>query len=227
MRILLVEDEARLADALGQILKKQGYLVDVTGDGAVGQDMAETGIYDVVILDRMLPNIEGVEILKHLRANHIITPVIFLTAKDAVPSRIEGLDAGADDYLIKPFSKDELLARVRALARRSDNLQTNDIICVASLCLDTRSCEVSSGAQKTKLTLTEAQLLELLMRNRGQVLSKEQILGRIWGFDKDVEITNVELYVFYLRKKINLDEGGVAIHTVRGIGYCLKEIEQC
>lgn len=227
MRILLVEDEVRLADALEQILKKQGYLVDVTGEGSVGQDMAETGIYDVIILDRMLPNIEGVDILKHLRANRIITPVIFLTAKDSVASRIEGLDAGADDYLIKPFSKDELLARVRALARRSDNLQVTDSICVASLCLDMRSCKVSDGVQETKLTVTEAQLLELLMRNPGQVLTKEQIMDRIWGFDKDVEIKNVELYIFYLRKKINLEKSGVSIHTIRGIGYCLKEIKLC
>lgn len=224
MRILLVEDERRLAEALEQILKRQGYLVDVSGDGAVGQDMAETGIYDVIILDRMLPNIEGVEILKHLRIKKIKTPVIFLTAKDAVSSRIEGLDAGADDYLIKPFSKDELLARVRALARRSDNLQVSDTICVATLCLDMRLCEISIGAEKTKLTVTEAQLLELLMRNHGQVLSKEQILDRIWGFDKEIEIKNVELYIFYLRKKVNLEKGGVSIHTVRGVGYCLKEI---
>ena len=227
MRVLLVEDETRLADALEQILKKQGYLVDVTGDGDVGQDMAETGIYDVIILDRMLPNIEGVEILKHIRARQIITPVIFLTAKDAISSRIEGLDAGADDYLIKPFSKDELLARVRALARRSEHLQMSDRICVASLCLDTQSCEVSIGEEKVKLTVTEAQLLELLMRNQGQVLIKEQILDRIWGFDKEVEVKNVELYIFYLRKKINLEKAGTAIHTVRGIGYCLKEIEPC
>lgn len=225
MRILLVEDESRLADALEQILKRQGYLVDVTGDGAVGRDMAETGIYDVIILDRMLPNIEGVDILKHIRAKRMKTPVIFLTAKDAVSSRIEGLDAGADDYLVKPFSKDELLARVRALARRSGSLQISDTVCVASLCLDMQSCEVSTGPEKTKLTVTEAQLLELLMRNRGQVLTKAQILDRIWGFDKEVEMKNVELYIFYLRKKIALEKGGVAIHTVRGIGYCLKEIQ--
>lgn len=225
MRILLVEDEVRLADALAQILKKQGYLVDVTGDGVTGRDMAETGIYDVIILDRLLPGMEGVEILKYLRGQRIITPVIFLTAKDSVSNRIEGLDAGADDYLIKPFSKDELLARVRALLRRPDNLRLNDAVCVASLRLDTRSCEVTIGDVKTKLTVTEAQLLELLMRNRGQVLKKEQILDRIWGFDKEVEIKNVELYIFYLRKKVDLKKGGVAIQTVRGIGYCLKEIQ--
>ena len=224
LRILLVEDEIRLAEALEQILKKQGYLVDVTGDGAEGQDMAETGIYEVIILDRMLPNIEGVDILKHFRGLGMKTPVIFLTAKDAVSSRIEGLDAGADDYLVKPFSKDELLARVRALARRSENLQIGDMVRVASLCLDTRLCEVSIGTEKIKLTVTETQLLELLMRNKGQVLTKEQVLDRIWGFDKDVELKNVELYIFYLRKKIDFDKGGAELHTVRGIGYCLKEI---
>ena len=225
MRILLVEDETRLAEALEQILKKQGYLVDVANDGAVGLDMAETGIYGVIILDRNLPNMEGVEILKRLREKKITTPVIFLTAKDTVSNRVEGLDAGADDYLVKPFSKEELLARVRALSRRSENLQASDIICVASLHLDIRSCEASIGTEKIKLTTTEAQLLELLMRNKGQVLTKEQILDRIWGFDKDVEIKNVELYVFYLRKKIPLEKSGVAIQTVRGIGYCLKEIQ--
>ena len=225
MRILLVEDEIRLAEALEQILKKQGYIVDVANDGAVGQDMAETGIYGVIILDRNLPSIEGVEILKYLRKQQIATPVILLTAKDTISNRVEGLDAGADDYLIKPFSKDELLARVRALSRRSENLQTSDMLQIASLCLDMRSCEVSIGAEKIKLTTTESQLLELLMRNQGQVLTKEQILDRIWGFDKDVEIKNVELYVFYLRKKIAFEKGGVAINTVRGIGYCLKEIQ--
>lgn len=227
MRILLVEDEARLADALAQILKRQGYLVDVTGDGAVGQDMAETEIYDAIILDRMLPHIEGVDILKYLRAKQIVTPVILLTAKDAVSSRVEGLDAGADDYLVKPFAKDELLARVRALTRRSETLQVTDQIRVASLCLDMRSCEVSAEANNIKLTLTEAQLLELLMRNQGQVLTKEQILDRIWGFEKEVELKNVELYIFYLRKKIAFAQYGVEIQTVRGVGYCLRERKTC
>jgi len=225
MRILLVEDEIRLAEALEQILKKQGYIVDVANDGAVGQDMAETGIYGVIILDRNLPSIEGVEILKYLRKQQIATPVILLTAKDTISNRVEGLDAGADDYLIKPFSKDELLARVRALSRRSENLQASDTLQISSLCLDMRSCEVSIGAEKIKLTTTEAQLLELLMRNQGQVLTKEQILDRIWGFDKEVEIKNVELYIFYLRKKIDFEKSGVAINTVRGVGYSLKEIQ--
>jgi len=225
LRILLVEDEIRLAEALEQILKKQGYIVDVATDGDVGQDMAETGIYGVIILDRNLPSVEGVEVLKQLRKKRITTPVILLTAKDTVSNRVEGLDAGADDYLIKPFSKDELLARVRALSRRSENLQTSETLSVALLKLDIRSQEVSIGAEKIKLTVTEAQLLELLMRNQGQVLSKEQILDRIWGFDKEVEIKNVELYIFYLRKKIDLEKSGVVISTVRGVGYILKELQ--
>lgn len=227
MRILLVEDEARLADALEHILKKQGYLVDVSYDGTEGLDMAGTGIYDLIILDRMLPGLDGIEILKHIRTNKMTTPVIFLTAKDAVSSRIEGLDAGADDYLIKPFSKDELLARVRALSRRSEHLQVNNKFSVASLHLDTMLNEVSIDGEITRLTVTEVQLLELLMRNLGQTLTKEQILDRIWGFNKEVEIKNVELYIFYLRKKVNFEKSGLTIHTVRGIGYLLKEIPSC
>jgi DNA-binding response OmpR family regulator len=225
LRILLVEDEARLAEALEEILKRQGYSVDMAADGSVGQAMAETGIYSVIILDRMLPNMEGVDILKHLRRKGIATPVIFLTAKDSISNRVEGLDAGADDYLVKPFSKDELLARVRALARRSEHLQTGDSICMASLCLDIQVCELSIGADHIKLTTTETQLLEFLMRNQGQILTKEQILNRVWGFDNEVELKNVELYIFYLRKKIPFDKSGTAIQTIRGVGYRLMKTE--
>ena len=225
MRILLVEDELRLAEALEQILKRQGYLVDVTGDGAAGLDMAETGIYGVIILDRMLPNMEGVDILRHLRANRINTPVIFLTAKDSVPNRVEGLDAGADDYLVKPFSKDELLARVRALARRPENLRETHIMSVASLRLDMSVYEAAVNDEKITLSATEAQLLELLMRNRGRTLTREHILDRIWGFGKDVDMKNVELYIFYLRRKIPFEKSGAEIRTIRGVGYCLKETQ--
>ena len=224
MRILLVEDELRLAEALEHILKKEGYAVDVATDGLVGRDMAETGIYDVIVLDRNLPSLEGVSVLKSLRKAHILTPVIFLTAKDSVSNRVEGLDAGADDYLVKPFSKDELLARVRALSRRPAIIETNDENRVASLSLNLKSCEVTVGEKVVKLTVTEAQLLGFLMRNKGQILTKEQILDKVWGFDTDIEIKNVELYVFYLRKKIDFDMAGVSLSTVRGVGYSLKEV---
>ncbi|MCX8128848.1 MAG: response regulator transcription factor [Clostridia bacterium] len=223
MRILLVEDEQGLADALEYILKKNKFPVDVAYDGITGQDMAESDIYDLIILDRMLPGREGVEILRNLRAKGIKTAVIFLTARDSIGCRVEGLDAGADDYLVKPFSTEELLARVRALGRRYDKELLGDKICIASLSLDPLRCEAVCGSETIKLTLKEAQLLELLMRNYGQVLTKEQILQRVWGFDSEVEMNNVEIYIYYLRKKLDPSLSGISIDTVRGIGYCLKE----
>lgn len=206
------------------VLKKAGYIVDTAEDGIDGQDMAQTNIYDVIILDRMLPGKEGVDILRHLRKEKINTPVIFLTAKDSVLNRIEGLDAGADDYLVKPFSKDELLARVRALARRSENIIVNQELTAGNLTLNVEQCQVTVPPHKQKLSKKETQLLELLLRNRGQSLSKEQILDRVWGFEKDVEIKNVDLYIFYLRKKIDFEKAGLSLTTVRGIGYSLQEL---
>lgn len=225
MRILIVDDEKRLTEALEYILKKNKFLVDVANDGLTGLDMAETDIYDIIILDRMLPGKEGVEILKSLRTMGIKTPVIFLTAKDAVANRVEGLDAGADDYLVKPFSTEELLARIRALIRRKEPAVMEDNkICIASLTLDPLKCEVIWGNKVIKLTKKESQLLELLICNHGQVLTKEQILDRVWGFDSEVEMNSVELYIYYLRKKLDLHLCGVNIDTIRGIGYCLKEV---
>ena len=223
MRILLVEDEERLAQALEYILKRENYKVDVTGDGEVGQDMAETKIYDVIILDRMLPNRDGIEILKYIRGKGIKSAVIFLTAKDTVSNRIEGLDAGADDYLIKPFAKDELLARVRALGRRKENIVDEGNLSVGKLTLNTKECMINDGEKEIKLSLQESQLLEYFMENKEQTLSKGQIFDKIWGFDTDVEISNVEVYVFYLRKKIDFEKNGLSLKTIRGIGYVLKE----
>jgi len=220
MRLLLVEDEHRLADALTYILKKNNYGVDTAYDGETGQEMAETGVYDLIILDRMLPMKEGVEVLKELRRKGIGTPVILLTAKDSVDNRIEGLDAGADDYLIKPFSTGELLARIRALGRRKGAQLTGDKIEAFGLALDPLRCEVVKGTDSVKLTLKESLLLELFMRNPGQVLTKEQILDRVWGLDSDVELGNVEIYIHYLRKKIKFGE--ISIQTIRGVGYCLN-----
>lgn len=222
MRILLVEDEQRLADALVYILKKNNYLVDVAYDGLTGQDLAETGTYDLIILDRMLPGKEGVEILKHLREIGIKSIVIFMTARDSVANKVEGLDAGADDYMVKPFSTDELLARVRSLGRRLDNQLTENKISISSLCLNPLRCEVSYSGEVVKLTVKESQLLELLMRNRNQVLTKEQILDRVWGCETDVEVSIVEIYIHYLRKKVDFDKCAISLNTIRGIGYCLK-----
>ncbi len=222
MRILLIEDEPRLSEALTYILKKNKYGVDTAFDGETGQAMAETEVYDLIILDRMLPRKEGVILLRELRNQGINTPVLLLTAKDSIQDRIEGLDAGADDYLVKPFSTDELLARLRALGRRRSNPPIQDEqLTVAGLTLKPLHCELTKENETIKLTLKESLLLELFMRHPGQVITKEQILARVWGLDSEVEANNVEIYVHYLRKKLNSPK--VKIETVRGIGYCLKE----
>lgn len=224
MRLLLIEDEQRLSEALAYILKKNKYGVDMALDGITGQEMAETGIYDMIILDRMLPGKEGISILKDLRSQGIKTPVLLLTAKDTINDRVEGLDAGADDYLIKPFSTEELLARLRALSRRQAELLQCEKIQVASLVLYPMRSEAECCDEIVKLTLKEAQLLELFMRNKGQVITREQILNRVWGLDSEVEMNNVEIYIYYLRKKLDPARCGIRIETIRGIGYCFKEV---
>ena len=225
MRILLVEDEKRLADALEYMIKKNHFLVDVAFDGISGQDMAESGIYDLIILDRMLPGKDGVEVLRQLREQKNSVPVIFLTAKDSIENRVEGLDAGADDYLIKPFSTEELMARIRALARRKEKLFTDEKILLGGLSIEPQKLEVVVADEVLQLSVKEMQLLELLVRNAGQVLTKEQIFERVWGFDSDSDIGNVELYIHYLRKKIPCDKAGVEIKTVRGVGYMIVVME--
>lgn len=225
MRLLLVEDEKRLSDALVYILKKNKFSVDAAYDGETGEDMALTGIYDLIILDRMLPVKDGIDLLKNIRAQGINTPVLFLTAKDTVENRVEGLDAGADDYLIKPFSNDELLARVRALSRRRGEILSHKDLRAGNLVLDTTQCKAAfGGSSPVKLTLKECQLLELLIKNKGQVITKEQILDRIWGFEMDADFNNVEIYVHYLRKKLDCAAANIRIATIRGIGYCLEEV---
>jgi DNA-binding response OmpR family regulator len=221
MRILLVEDEPRLSEALTYILKKNNYGVDAAFDGETGQAMAESGAYDLMILDRMLPRKEGISLLKELRRQGIHLPVLLLTAKDSIEDRIEGLDAGADDYLVKPFSTDELLARLRALSRRPPNLLQDEALNISDLMLQPLHCQLTLQNTIIKLTHKESLLLELLMRNPGRVITKEQILDKVWGLDSDIESNNVEIYIHYLRKKIS--SSNVKIETVRGIGYCLKE----
>ncbi len=218
-----MEDEVRLAEALSYILKKNGYAVDVVNDGITGQDMAETGIYDLIILDRMLPGKEGLQILKELRKSKVVTPVLILTAKDTVGDRVAGLDCGADDYLIKPFATEELLARIRALQRRQSEVLQSECIKTSTLSFNPLSGEVESGGDSVRLTLKEAQLLELLLRNRKQVITREQLLDKVWGLDSDIEINTIEVHLSYLRKKLNSLNCGISIEAVRGIGYCVKE----
>lgn len=223
MRLLLIEDEIRLADALVYILKKNKYSVDAIYDGISGLEMAETGIYDLIILDRMLPGMEGLEILKKLRKNGMTTPIIFLTARDEICDRVEGLDNGADDYLVKPFSTEELLARIRALSRRNNDTLQSDNISISSMIFNPLKCEVENEGLIAKLTLKESQLLELFLRNKNQVITRDQILDKIWGIDSEVEINSIEVYLSYLRKKLTSIKCDIHIDTIRGIGYCLKE----
>ncbi|MHB1652167.1 MAG: response regulator transcription factor [Desulfitobacteriaceae bacterium] len=222
MRLLLVEDERRLADALVYILKKISYGVDVAYDGENGQALAETGIYEVIILDRLLPRKDGLTVLRELRTQGNKTPVLILTARGAIADRVAGLDAGADDYLVKPFATDEFLARVRALARRQDKDLLAENLSFCDLTLDPLRCEVLIGSERIKLTLKESLLLELFMRNPGQVLTREQILDKVWGLDSPADAGSVEIYIHYLRRKLTLQT--CHIQTVRGIGYCLEEM---
>lgn len=227
MRILFVEDEQLLSDAVVHILRKEGYQVDVRDDGIEGISMAETNIYDLIILDRMLPGLDGLSICKEIRKGKQHTPILFLTAMDSISDRVAGLDSGADDYLVKPFASAELLARVRALLRRPEQVQNESAFQIGSLVLDSTHSSVKiKDKDAIMLTAQETHLLELLIVNKGNTLSKMQILDKVWGFDKDATEGNVELYICYLRKKINFSSAGVILQTVRGMGYCLKEISK-
>lgn len=226
LRILLVEDEIHLAEALAYTLRKNNYGVDIAYDGLTGQEMAETGLFNLIILDRMLPGKEGLEILKDIRKKGITAPVLVLTAKDSIRDKIEGLDSGADDYLIKPFSKDELLARIRALSRRQSDLIENNEIRIGTVLFNPLKGTIECSGKTTKLSSKESQLLEILLRNRNKVVTKEQILDKIWGFYSDVELNNIEVYLSYLRKKLSAARCNIVIETFRRSGYCLTEAQE-
>ena len=223
MRVLLVEDEGGLSQALTEIFKKNRINIDAVLTGTNGLEYAESKIYDVIILDIMLPGIDGITILKTLRENHNNVPVILLTAKDEVSDKIAGLDAGADDYLTKPFSTDELLARVRALSRRKGDVK-NDSTTFCDLTLSKKNCELQSAAgDAIKLSLKEYQILDLLFEHPHQIITKEQLIDKIWGGDSNAEYNNVEVYISFIRKKIENLKVGVRIRTARGIGYSLED----
>jgi len=224
MRLLLIEDDIRLSEALKMILEDNNFSVDTATDGESGLEIALTGIHDLIILDRMLPKLDGIQILKTLRLKGFTTPVLLLTAKDTVEDKVAGLDAGADDYLVKPFATKELLARIRALSRRPQSQVPSDSrISAGLLTLDTLRCEAICPDETIRLTLKESQLLELFIRKKGQVINKDQILDKIWGLDSSVEMNNIEIYIHYLRRKLNRESCGIQIETIRGMGYCLVE----
>ncbi|MFD1992127.1 response regulator transcription factor [Paenibacillus nicotianae] len=224
MRILIVEDELHLAEALTQILKKNHYSVDAVHDGRTGLDYAQTGIYDLLLLDIMMPEMDGISVLKTLRQQGIATPVILLTAKGEITDKVIGLDYGADDYIAKPFSSEELLARIRAALRRKGEVLPEDGLKFGDIQLNTANLKLSVNGKEMKLNLKENELLELLITRKQGVTSKEQIIEKLWGFDSDVEYNNVEVYISFLRKKLNFLHSQVKINTIRGVGYVLEEV---
>ncbi|WP_029421211.1 response regulator transcription factor [Alicyclobacillus macrosporangiidus] len=222
MRILIVEDEQRLAAALAQLLKEHQYAVDVAHDGNTGLDLALTDCYDLLVLDVMLPGQSGLDIVRQVRQAGLDVPILLLTAKDTVDDRVTGLDAGADDYLVKPFATRELLARIRALTRRTGNVSGPDTLTVGPFSMHLAERTIFRDGQPLSLTAKEFQLLELLMRNHGKVMSKELILDRVWGPDAEVIGNAVENYVHFLRKKIDVPGQPSYIETVRGVGYVFR-----
>lgn len=220
MRILVVEDEHRIAQAIKKGLEQEMYAVDVVYDGQAGLDMASTEDYDLIVLDRMLPNVDGIQISKALRKQRIHTPILILTAKSQVSDRVEGLDAGADDYLIKPFAFEELLARLRALKRRPAN-EIDDTLQAGDLTLNARSFTVNRAGQQVKLSQKEFALLEYLLRNKDKTLPKDQIIQHVWDYDADILPNTLEAFIKQLRNKIDraFPNSPDLIHTVRGFGY--------
>lgn len=224
MRILVVEDEIHLAEALEHILKKNNYTVDVSNDGESGLDCALSGIYDVIVLDIMLPKLDGITLLETFRSKGFDTPVILLTAKNEISDKVRGLDSGADDYLAKPFNTEELLARIRALGRRRGEIVANtNTISFADITLNTQMLKLTNGGSEISMTLKESELLEYLILHKGMVCSKEQIIEKLWGFENDAVSNHVEVYVSFIRKKLAFVHSKAVINTVRGVGYTLAE----
>lgn len=221
MRILVVEDEIHLSEALSQILKKNNYTVDCVYDGEDGLDFALSNIYDVIVLDIMLPKMDGLSVLKEIRRENLDVPVILLTAKGDVSDKITGLDCGADDYLAKPFNTGELLARIRALGRRRGEVAPNNNLSFGDITLNPLTLILEKGGHTINLTLKEFELLEYLIVHKGTVAAKENIIEKLWGFDSEAEANHVEVYISFLRKKLKFVSSNVSITTVRGVGYTL------
>jgi len=225
LKVLLVEDEKLIANAVKQVLKKENYLVDLAFDGQEGLDNALTGQYDVIVLDILLPKMDGLAVLREIRLSHIITPIIMLTAKGETKDKIRGLDNGADDYLAKPFEIDELLARIRALSRRQPEINAGTQLSFGNCTLDTQRLTVYQGSVSVNLTIKESQILELLIINRNIVVSKEKMIEKVWGYDTDAVEGNVETQVSLLRKKLRQAHSDMTVKAIRGTGYVLAPAE--
>ncbi len=222
MRLLLVEDEKQLSEALTQLLIKHQYQVDAVYNGEDGFDYASAGVYDVIILDIMLPSRNGLDVLRDLRQSGISTPVILLTARGEISDRVQGLDGGADDYLAKPFASEELLARIRALYRRKGEFIAGDTLTFGDFTLNMSSYELKGKKGAVRLTLKEFEIIKYFMDRPQLVVPKDDLINKVWGFDSEAEHNNLEVYISFLRKKLLHIGANATISTLRGIGYKLE-----
>ncbi len=224
MTVLVVEDEHNLSDIICKIMKDNKYNCDAVYNGLDAYEYASSGIYDVIILDIMLPKMDGFEVVKKLREDKNQVPVLLLTARDSIEDKIKGLDMGADDYLTKPFATGELLARLRAMTRRKGEVVVNELS-VLDVTLGLSTCVLSKGDKSVKLGFKEFEIMKLLMSNPKNIIPKEEILTKVWGYDSDAEDNNVEVYICFLRKKLLFLKSRLTITTARKIGYHLEETE--
>lgn len=224
MQVLIVEDDVRLAQAVGKILEENGYQVDMVHDGQSGLDYAETGMYDVIILDVMLPKMDGFEVAKQLRRKKVATPVLLLTARSQISDKIEGLDSGADDYMTKPFSPAEMLAHLRALTRRQGQV-VFETLSFADLELNLESHDLACAGKSINLSFKEFSIMNILMANKEAIVSKETLISKVWGVESSAVDNNVEAYISFLRKKLKFLNSIVQIETVRKVGYRLAAEE--
>ncbi|MBR2870749.1 MAG: response regulator transcription factor [Clostridia bacterium] len=222
MKILLVDDERALTEALSAILKQNKYNVDCAYDGEEGLDCALTGIYDLIILDVMMPKLDGFSVLKILRQNKIDTPVLILSAKTEIQDKIDGLNFGADDYITKPFSSEELIARVKALLRRKEKF-TGDLLSCLDVQIDRDTFELVKGDKRIALGKKEFQILEMLFLNHGKIINKGVFIEKIWGYDTEAEYNTIEVYVSFIRRKLTAIGSNLEIKSIRGVGYTLGE----
>ena len=221
MKILIIEDEYNLADAIASMLKSKKYIVEIKTDGEEGFEEALTDVYDLIILDVMLPNKNGFEILKELKEEGINSKILMLTAKTTIDDKMIGFNSGADDYLTKPFHMEELLARVDVQLRKS-KITSNDVMKLGDVTLNIKSMELANGDHKVKVIGKEFQLLELLLNNANQVISKEQLFVKIWGYDSDCDINTLEAYISFIRKKLKLINSTIKLKAIRNMGYVLE-----
>ena len=222
MKILIIEDEYSLADAISDTLEREGFTVEILADGEKGEDEALTGVYDLILLDVMLPHKDGFEILKTLKSEKIETPIIMLTAKSEIYDKLNGLENGADDYITKPFHMRELVARVKNVIKRKSNVEDTDVLEYNDIKLDLKSGILTCNNNEILINGKELELLEILLINKNQIVNKENLASKIWGYNSEAEYNNVEVYTTFLRRKLKLIKSNVKIKAIRGMGYKLE-----